>query len=485
VEYSLSGNNENVSLIQNGGKTKYQILIPDNFTGYLYYQFGAIDTSQNLKKTSIKTLKVSDNDAPIIDYDYSQSTGTTGDPYDFKVKVKDNIGLQTIYIEYSIGRDPPKTAKMIASVNYSYLNIDLPSKSNKDLYYTISAYDLNNNVIISEMKTVQIIDNDPPKIKVPKGKGVFKTRGLILFEANVTDNIGEDLVLLEYWYSGEEKNTAVMEKISDNYTVFLDVEDERIIFRFLAFDKAKNEAKSEIYILDDNLSYSQSSLETLVEFNNIGLIIDNEKANVGDQLLIGIVIKDQDGHILPTELFAITWTVLNGPGDIDENGNFISNEGGISTIRAIVSYNDMSVQSEIEIEIIDIDTVPVEEDQGEWPLIPIIGGVLIFIGIIISMGFVLNKTQFPSKIIVSNDIIQFESDPEEIINDHLIEIEVNENPSNYPLEELDQNYIIDDESIPTLEELNEMIDYLDQDPEIEDLMILLDEMSHDEDEIDY
>ena len=70
-----------------------------NCTFYLIYFIYASDNSGNWNRTVQKTLKVLDNDPPVIK-DYSKSLVTSGNKFSFNFSVIDNIKVSSVYLEF-------------------------------------------------------------------------------------------------------------------------------------------------------------------------------------------------------------------------------------------------------------------------------------------------------------------------------------------------------------------------------------------------
>jgi len=488
LEYSYEDIAENISLIQSSGKVTHKIKIPLDAKGSIKYIFGAMDTSNNIRKTTMRSLPIIDNDEPTVE-DHSPDSGTTGDPYTFYLNILDNIELQSVYLEYNIGNDPAKSVKM-TSISDTYIHeMIMPTKANKNLFYTISAYDSSGNLFKTASREVVIIDNDPPTLKVPKERGITKTRGSTQFEVNVTDNTGEDHVYIEYWYPNGERIIIEMDKTNENYTVLLDIDIDSVLWRFIAYDFEGNQGKSDIYLFNTDGNSTEPDEETVIHVHDVEIIPNADQILSGEELSLGVIIWDQFGNVLPNDLFIIEWDVLFGPGEINEVGVFFSSTPGSSIIRVKVTYNEFIIESTKDI---ITNSTQVESEKSEKSnssiMIPVVMASVILIIIVGFLVLIMNKRYGNRPILVLEEIDQIEQtihEFEEVTECHskqIVEVqepELSDEPGYCEeIEDIDpSDDLIDEEETPSMQELDEMIYDLEQDPGIENILLMIDELS--------
>ena len=166
----------------------------------IIYTFHSVDNSGNQNSTPPKTIRVTDNDPPVIQADNTPNTATTGDELVFSVNVTDNVMVASAFIECSqssasLGN---VTLSNIGGITWSGSMIVPDSTDN--LYYTIHALDPTGNDRTSVQKRVEITDNDPPIFGKDLSDGVKETGALYRFEIEVSDNIAVDRVhhLIQY-----------------------------------------------------------------------------------------------------------------------------------------------------------------------------------------------------------------------------------------------------------------------------------------------
>jgi hypothetical protein len=106
------------------------------------------------------------------------------------------------------------------------------------------------NVKMTALKSVIIVDDEPPTIEVTKyGPSTDDIPNKYTFEAKITDNTEVTEVSIEYWYGSSDHITSDMDKKDKNYyekDIQLDISTERIyviIYATDAYDN-KNDTKN-------------------------------------------------------------------------------------------------------------------------------------------------------------------------------------------------------------------------------------------------
>ncbi|MGA1821194.1 MAG: right-handed parallel beta-helix repeat-containing protein [Thermoplasmatota archaeon] len=291
----------------------YKILvnIPMDTTYNLKYNIRIADTSDNILTTDDSTVYLFDDLKPTFLEDLSSTVATTGDSFTFRINVVDNIGVDKITVEYWYGRGGSTNATMSGAET----SIILPDKDNKDLHYMFHAVDESDNWNNTPVKVVKIVDNDPPVINRNEGKKPTKTRGYLHFQANVTDNVGVEEVLTEYWIDDGPHYFIHMEYDGVNYTGFIEITDSdlsQMNYRFIARDTSNNEAVSDITAVDKEF------------FEDI--IINGDGSSSGlENFDIYIRIKSPfEGSIVGSNLLFRSF--LEGSGSITRIGLYIDGD---------------------------------------------------------------------------------------------------------------------------------------------------------------
>ncbi|MGA1820341.1 MAG: hypothetical protein ACMUHU_04955, partial [Thermoplasmatota archaeon] len=209
VEYWFgTGSHTNVSM-SGSGPYSYQITVPSGSTSTLHYVIRGGDTSGNWFAASRKDISVVDNDRPVPGTDSTPAQGTTGDPLTFSVSASDNIGVQTVTVEYWFGSGSHTNVSMTGSGPYTR-QITVVSNSISTLHYVFHISDAAANWASSTVKDVTIIDNDKPTFGTDSSPSTVGTGNTYIFSVQVTDNVQVQAVRVEYWFgSGSHTNVSM------------------------------------------------------------------------------------------------------------------------------------------------------------------------------------------------------------------------------------------------------------------------------------
>lgn len=222
--------------------------VPLNGIDPLHYFFRLNDTSGNVKETVNRMVEVIDNDPPFLLDDQSDGEATTGDPYQFKVMVTDNIGIDGITVSYNISNGIQGNTSLLAenvttSGNGTYLSlIYLDPNVIGTLSYYLTIIDLEGNLNITPEVTLGILDNDGPVLGVDESDDSPMTGLNFTFRINVTDNIGVKDVHVNYWSDNSLIENRSLE-FDDIYQLTILIDRElypQIYYRFSAVDASEN-----------------------------------------------------------------------------------------------------------------------------------------------------------------------------------------------------------------------------------------------------
>ena len=232
VDWSHDGSSSNDSMSYSGGHWIKDISLDDSISD-LTYTFWINDTAGNLISNSGNSpAEVEDNDAPTLVDDGSDTSGTTGDSFDFVLDVSDNIDTEgdlTAYVNWSHGSNGANDT-MVYSTGSWRKTVTLDSDSVADLTYHFYVNDSEGNVLWSSADSpVSITDND----KATMGSVVLnETFYLVDGEADkvftidwmnttstIADNIGATVVYINITLpGGSYDNTSILSnKTGDVY----------------------------------------------------------------------------------------------------------------------------------------------------------------------------------------------------------------------------------------------------------------------------
>jgi len=237
------------------GIWEIHLVSPDS-TSDISYAFHFNDTSDNWNGTAPGSVSIKDNDLPFFGADSTPAIGTTGETFDFLIEVDDNIQVSAVLLEYWFGSGTHQNVSMSGSGPYS-LSIMVPGDSTDELRYLVHASDPSGNWNQTMEAAVAIIDNDLPSYLNDASPSGGTTGDTFRFELTVTDNIGIQDVLVEYWF-GEGKHLNSSMTGPSPYILVIDIPLDKLDtlhYLFHAVDEAGNwnsTAQSDVAILDDD-----------------------------------------------------------------------------------------------------------------------------------------------------------------------------------------------------------------------------------------
>lgn len=181
---------------------------------------------------------------------------STGDIFQFKVNVTDEVDVSDVFVKYSVDHGIYSNGSMVKDVDDWFYEFEVPSSANT-LNYSFKANDTSNNWNSTIEKSLTVIDNDPPSINITTTE-TPSTNNTFNVTADVNDNKKVNAVYLNYSIS----------------TVEGDVKSENITM-------VKGYYK-EIYVLENatDLNYNISAEDEEGNWNNS----DNKSLEVLDDI---------------------------------------------------------------------------------------------------------------------------------------------------------------------------------------------------------
>jgi len=168
---------------------EFTLLLPADATT-LSYRFNATDGAGNYMTSAWTVIPVTDNIPPGL-LDLTEDSGTTGDEFQFRFTVSDNIGIRTVKITYWFGSANASAVTVNATeLNGFYIyNMTLPLNSIATLRYTVAVADLASNVLATDLENVTVRDNDAPKAVIVVSGKLSVDQEIGFSGAGSTDNI--------------------------------------------------------------------------------------------------------------------------------------------------------------------------------------------------------------------------------------------------------------------------------------------------------
>jgi hypothetical protein len=117
VEYWFGDGEHEYMNMSGPGFYHHTIVLPLDSNETLHYMFNATDTSDNWNRSPIVDVEIVDNDSPDFYDDTSNTTATTGDEFEIRVRVTDNLGIEEVWLEYWFGGGMHQNVSMTGGEN--------------------------------------------------------------------------------------------------------------------------------------------------------------------------------------------------------------------------------------------------------------------------------------------------------------------------------------------------------------------------------
>jgi heme/copper-type cytochrome/quinol oxidase subunit 2 len=280
----------------------------------LFYFFSASDQAGNWNQTMIKQIEVIDNDPPIFNKDLSDEKGTTGDSYNFSLESEDNIEIDNVTVEYWFGVDNKVHETHIMEGKGLFMHsIILPIDSTDELFYCFHSTDSSGNINTTKIRNITIYDNDKPTIITESINEKIGTGEPLKIIADIEDNIGIEMVEIEYWFSEEYHKTDYIENIDGYYVYIIDI--------------PFNSTKGLYFILKANDVSGLMNQTDRITVTIIDIIpptiqhVQNISAYVGENISVEVESSD---NIKITEYF---WENNPVPTEMNKMEGQLTNEG--------------------------------------------------------------------------------------------------------------------------------------------------------------
>ncbi len=151
--------------------------------------FGSAIPNPTMNQTRLVIITLTDNIPPSIFSDNSDTAGTTGDPFYFEINASDNMGINSVHVNYRLDGVGPYTNLTMSGSGPYWLTETLPTDYVGFIEYYFDAQDAGGTWVNTTPTTAPITDNDAPTIIW----GLFPTGGTtgdsVLVSIEATDNI--------------------------------------------------------------------------------------------------------------------------------------------------------------------------------------------------------------------------------------------------------------------------------------------------------
>ncbi len=198
---------------------------------------------------ALPTPSVADAHGPTFVADGTPGTGTTGDPFEFRVTVEDPDRLLVVEVRYRYGTGGEVVSPMEpldgTGRNFSHTTRLPPDE--RTLNYRFRAQDALSNWNETASTFVIIADNDPPELLSDTTARFAQPGRPLVFEAEVSDNIGVSAAWV-LWRAdgGAEQNLSLSDTHPMRAEVLVPVTGvSRLEYRFEAIDPVGNSLRSD------------------------------------------------------------------------------------------------------------------------------------------------------------------------------------------------------------------------------------------------
>jgi len=178
------------------GTWRVTVSVPADVGLEMSYVVWARDTMGAINRTSPVTIDLLDTRPPDIAM-VGSDNATTGDPYNFTVRVQDNVAIGAVHVVYWVGEGDPVNSSMTGlgvddagNGDYYLADVVMPSDTTGPLHFHISVRDLAGNWRTSETVDVAILDDDLPVVTEDLSDAFATTGDTFHARVRVHDNIG-------------------------------------------------------------------------------------------------------------------------------------------------------------------------------------------------------------------------------------------------------------------------------------------------------
>jgi hypothetical protein len=257
VEYWFgAGTHYNWSMNETAGNYSLIIDVPAGSADNLHYYFYFDDANNNWNISSVTHTPIDDNDNPIYGADSTPATVTTGENITFNINVTDNIGMNSVWVEYWFGWGIHYNWSMNLTTDWTVV-VDIPANSELDLHYRFHANDSAGNWKHTSTKTVIVDDDDMPVFGVNNTPANSTTGEAVTFDIAVTDNIGINSVWVEYWFGSAGTHYNWSMNLTGSWKLVLDIPlnselDLHYIFHANDSEGNWNQTPEGVVVINDN-----------------------------------------------------------------------------------------------------------------------------------------------------------------------------------------------------------------------------------------
>ncbi len=249
-KFGIAGQNTRLDLVAEGEDIwSAEVDIPINLAQKVYYSLSARDAENNIVRSGEKEVFVEDLDPPVVilEDDYNI---TTGDKVWLNVTITDNRRVASASVEYWFGAGEHRAANMSMMGIRWVVEIDVPREGPSPMRIIFNATDVAGNSMISEVMTLEVIDNDPPVLNLDSSTVKFHKDETAVIRAVLSDNTEIATAYVEVKYPPEsvyESTVLFFDADTGFYTgeILVARTGVRIYYHFRVTDSSGNELVTE------------------------------------------------------------------------------------------------------------------------------------------------------------------------------------------------------------------------------------------------
>ncbi len=353
------------------------IIIPDTKEN-LIYSIEVLRSSGMMNLTRNRSVKIIDNDLPVLLEDRSDEAGYAGSEVNFQCEVADNIGIDRVQVEYWMLGGARKILKLEREGDYYSNTLPIIASTTGDMKYQIWVEDISGNGYRGPVCIIPISDGLPPSLSPVEDITTYIGQ-TVEIELVVTDNIGVDKIEWEglptactglFWkgsfeYSGIVEVNLTITDISGNSAY----ESFSILVLSLQHDSDKD-GLPDLFEVEAGLSTVDPS-DAEQDMDSDGL------SNLKEFVLgtyLDIPDSDNDGML-------DGWEVQYGMDPLTDTARFDTDGDGYSDLNEYLNGTDPSITNEIK----------GREDNSSYVILNLLLVLLIIITVIALFHQILSR----------------------------------------------------------------------------------------------
>jgi len=245
----------NVTGIGNGTYRYAGWVLPTDVLDTVHYVFKATDLKGNIRSTLVADLLVRDNDNPSVLEDRSEDEAFTGDVFEFRVSVSDNIGVASVEVTVWYGLDKTDNLTFVMFLDsvsgtvreYMYDAMKVSDDASVPMHYRFRVVDGAGNDNVTVPVEVGVSDNDPPHFLQDLSEGAPLKGQEFTIDAEVGDNVGVMEVWVEWWLEDGVRQNVTLPSVGGVEVNIPRDSEGMVSYIFGALDAAGNRNTSMTY----------------------------------------------------------------------------------------------------------------------------------------------------------------------------------------------------------------------------------------------